>query len=1782
MKKIVFLLAFILFPIIYSSAQVKVFSKEYEKYMVELETYLLRNKDKEIKKFVFDELHPFWFESGIKNNIKDSMIVISNYLLKKRASPSPYFISYLKLTMYFFTEKKDEANFMKWHNALVYIMNKSKSPLRKFKTLTNFTGNLMKRNALYKTPYQEWAIKRGNYNIVPDAPNSPIRIELRDIDLICKARKDSSTIYKTNGVFYPFSNTFKGEKGKITWERSAFLPEKVFAELSKYQINIKKTGFKADSVYFTHKKYFEEPILGKIEEKILADATSDNAIFPHFTSYNPQPIKNVAPGVNYSGNFTMKGTKFVGSGGGKRSKIIIYKDNGDTALIAEDKVFVFRPGKVSGQSTAFKIPLPEGKEISHPGVILNYIYDDKIKKISVLRDRDEMGKRKFNNTYHNFSMDFQRITWNLNTTKMEFEMISGVKYQASFESNDFYDGRSFDAFKRMDGVNPLFVMRNFSNVYKITDDVLTRLRKIKNLPSVIPMDMENMRDRIYEKTKDLKKDLDKEIGKAYSNAYLKVISDFAKTPRQKYLYRLEKEDLFELKKYLSDSIFETFQYIEGQTFESKEQFLENLVLYMPPELASKNEEVIVEQAKSNAFTALKLAKYMNLQSYQVRHLLLEMAYNGFIEYDINSDEFSINKKLNRYMNYRSKKSDYDVIDIISSKDTTLRSYSVGTFNLNSLNLDIYDINKVQVSAVKNVDIIPGGKRLTLKKNRDFDFDSLLNAGLLQFEGYDFAFKYDDFKFKMDSIDYMRMQVKVFVDSSEIQEYHEKETGAVFGASYQKYFYDNKKIYVDSLEVLKNKDSPEGKREAYHWDAIENKYFKYEKPYKKEDIQTVIENITGELFVDAPSNKSGLADSTRYPIFDCQKEAYVYYDKFQERSAQGGIFIEKELMGGVYDREKFHFKVFPFTVDSINDFTPNSWKAPGFFKSGIFPDFEEDLSIQVDTIEKFGDKSAIFSLGFIREEQDEPYPLYGGKGTAKNKLKLSNKGLHGLGSELNYLTSTVYSDDFEYYPDSMNTMSKEFYTEVQEKDPEYTGTKGLNVFVHWEPYKDSMVISSIEKPLLLYGMGEDYEEDEEDPETILLFGSSIIKPEGHRGFGRMDFFEAELTSNLFQYKHNSFSADTAQLKIKSTTGPMDTAFVSENMNTNFDWSETKIGDFKSNGDNSYTRFPLNQYLCYVDAFQWLLDEEKIAISTSEEALAKDSTASNIYVSTHPNQDSLFFASKTSNFSLKDYLIIAHEVDSIITADASVFPKDSTDIIIRKNANMDKLQEAIILVNNEERFHRLYDASIKIHGRKKYDASANYDYIDEIDSIQTLNFSPIIVREMDDTIRHISYLQTYAVAKIKPKRNFTLSPNFGFEGKAILQGNKKLLTFDGGVKIFHECDTLMKSVPLSFVSEISPDSIYIPVPIDPKSKNKSISNSFFVSDQKTPRIYGAFLSKRERSADVALYPDSGYLCFNKNKGEYRIAAFEKLMNLDGPGNYISLQKEFCTMYGEAKMQLGVNLGQVKLEAAGNIYQDMKLDTTGLDLILGVDFFFADKCIDIMLEKILEDPMLPVVDPGRKTYKKALRELIGEKKHKKFMDDLERLGRVRKFPKELKHTITFSDLKLSWNNESGAYQSVGKIGVGSIGDELINKKLNGYVEIIKKRKSFNGDKINIYLEVSPRVWFFFTYSRLEMFALSSVKEFNEKLTSLKKKDKKMKVEKGPKYTFDILANAKVKKKFIERMQKDDEEDDSDDIEEDEDDENVEEEKKEEEKKEDDTKKDDDNSEDDDSEDEDSEDDE
>jgi len=845
------------------------------------------------------------------------------------------------------------------------------------------------------------------------------------------------------------------------------------------------------------------------------------------------------------------------------------------------------------------------------------------------------------------------------------------------------------------------------------------------------------------------------------------------------------------------------------------------------------------------------------------------------------------------------------------------------------------------------------------------------------------------------------------------------------------------------------------------------------------VKTVIQDVKGDLLIDHFSNKSGLKDFPQYPIFNSVDKSYVYYNS-------------KEVLNGVYKKDNFYFQVDPFTIDSLDNFSNEQLAFDGTFTSAnIFPEFRETLRLQED-----------FSLGFNRKTPPNGYPMYGGKGVFNDEIRLSHKGLRGDGN-LKYITSTTYSKDFIFYPDSMQTIADQYFVDKQGGDIQYPPVKADGTKMKWLPKEDEMFATTQSFGMIMYDNKANFE------------GTTTYTPSKMVGDGTYHFERADLMSNQFVFKEIVFDADTAdfQLKDEQTSG---FALKTKDVNAHVDY-KGRFAKFKANGKAEPIEFPINQYLCFMEEFKWYMDNGAIDLSSSSSKnIAADvKLEGSKFISTHPDQDSLFFYSPLARYDSRRHVITAKDVLFVNSADAKVYP-DSGLVTIKKKANMDPLINSKIVANSVTEFHTVYNANTNILGRKNYTSSGSIDYVDQDNNKQTIYLHSINV----DTTG-----QTIGVGDISDTVTFTLSPHFAFKGGVKLYGSKENLVFDGVTQINHNCESIPRPW-IKFEAEIDPDQIFIPIDTSLKDRNDAFLSSSISMNIDSIFFYSAFLSPRTNYSDVKLLPAYGFVNYDKNAKEYRISSKEKIAEKTLPGNYLSLDVNSCKVYGEGLIDMGARTGNVKFDAAGSIAHTLKDNVAVLDIMMAIDFFFEKSLIKRMADDFNENINLQGFDFSKASYEMGLREIVGQEEADELISQLSLNGKIKRLPDVLDKRMVLSEVKMKWNEELEAFKSFGKIGITNFNKEQVNKYVDGGIMISKKR---SGDVVDILLKMDANNWYYFNYRRGLMKVISSNEEFNTKIKEMKRGDRKYQNAKGEEPFTYMFGVEKEKRDFDREMQSD-----------------------------------------------------
>jgi len=1141
--------------------------------------------------------------------------------------------------------------------------------------------------------------------------------------------------------------------------------------------------------------------------------------------------------------------------------------------------------------------------------------------------------------------------------------------------------------------------------------------------------------------------------------------------------------------------------------------------------------------KTDFFNVVDLVPYFNSTTADIRIKMALLAQHGFVTMDMKGGkkEEGYGRILPRMRSYllshrksldrEQKDGDYDAIQMQSKNRGSMNKDAiVGSVDLNDLSLKIMGIDTFPLSKFQNIKCIPNEEQIVMGANRNFSYNGLLKTEFFEFEGENFKFDYDNFKFKMDSIAYLKVKIRT-------------DTLKVTRPDGEKFWYmtengDERVIDKDDVYITT--------------DSIGKPVY-----IKKQPLRTRIENITGELMIDSTINKSGALDSItkKFPKFRCSQQAQVFYDQYIDEESK-----PRKIYDGIYDRSKFYFTMDPFFLEGLGNFTTNSWKADGAFVSNIFPEFKQQLSIQTDTItndeESAKDTVVAFSLGFLKPM--DTYKVYDGVGKVENILKLSNKGLHGQG-KLYYLTSTTSSNDFAYFPEAMVCDAYEFIIDEKAKGKhvenvpndsiEFADTRGEYTFVEWLPVNEKKLVASggitLAKVLQENSNWKLVENDiqmRKRPALIMyndqatLEGSTTITPNLHQGSGKMEFSNAQLSARNYKYYQNRYTSDSADFKI-IPKGMAKEAFSSEDITVEIDYN-ARLGKFKSNGEGSYSIFHLNQYKVFMDKFIWNMDRDEILIGEERVDTVKTKDPQNTtkdpktttkgsqYISIHPDQDELSFVSYYSGYNLQDFVLRCYDVDSIKTADVVVIV--SSPVFIREQAKMDRLENCQIIADSIERWHKFYKASVQIIGKKQFHGKGTLDYrnLFENDRGTLDTFKQAILFDSIFSDRNNAYAEGSTF--IKSEQNFYLDNHFkDYSGRVELTASKKHMKFIGQVKLYMggNCKDVFKSEPFLFEGEINPDTVFIPIVARVKNvKDEMIDLGVFSS---LDSLYSLIFSQKPHFSHTPVMEiDSGFVTFNKKKGEFLFGRLDRMKDEDVLANFMTYRPTSCLLTQEGQIDLGISLGQVKLETYGSMVHDLTKNKFSVNASTLLNFDFSSSLLKIMVKDFLDatTPFPAYLD--KKLYKNTVRRKLGEKLSQELYDNLSVNGGLfDRISDSLKYTFVFTDMQMDWDPLSKSYAGAGKFGIANILSDQIIKSVDCKILLLKRQ---SGDVLHLYFDLGGGMWYYFNYIPGTMFALSSNFDFNENLKKLKESDRKSKSVNDLEYKFSI-AEPDAHKKFL-----------------------------------------------------------
>ena len=389
--------------------------------------------------------------SALEGQMQDRVTTIFNTLQKLRVRPHPDVSGFVNT----FNKmcQQSGGNFTPWIESIEYIQSRNKK-VKDFTDFVEFTDGLLADRTLYGSRSCTWQLQGGcAFSIRYEQGEIKVVVD-KPVELYYSSDRDNGTIYGTTGTYYYFDNRWEGNGGRLNWDRTGIPTTACWAILSKYEAVTKFPKFVADSVQFTNTNYFSQPIYGRVEEALSSKMEPEKYTFPKFRSYQKDfKMKDILPGVDYSGSFMMNGSKFITSDTKNPATLIFYRQ-GQTFVTVQSVKFTITATKIVSENAAVKLYV-DGDSITNNGITVRYLAQEK--QLNLINDSKRNYYSPYSDTYHNMDLYCEQIVWKMAEDKLELSMLgaSGDQSFSTFESSSYYSERKFREIGGIDQINPV-------------------------------------------------------------------------------------------------------------------------------------------------------------------------------------------------------------------------------------------------------------------------------------------------------------------------------------------------------------------------------------------------------------------------------------------------------------------------------------------------------------------------------------------------------------------------------------------------------------------------------------------------------------------------------------------------------------------------------------------------------------------------------------------------------------------------------------------------------------------------------------------------------------------------------------------------------------------------------------------------------------------------------------------------------------------------------------------------------------------------------------------------------------------------------------------------------------------------------------------------------------------------------------------------------------------------------------------------------------------------------
>ncbi|SMD34488.1 hypothetical protein SAMN04488029_2036 [Reichenbachiella faecimaris] len=817
---------------------------------------------------------------------------------------------------------------------------------------------------------------------------------------------------------------------------------------------------------------------------------------------------------------------------------------------------------------------------------------------------------------------------------------------------------------------------------------------------------------------------------------------------------------------------------------------------------------------------------------------------------------------------------------------------------------------------------------------------------------------------------------------------------------------------------------------------------------KTSLSNHLTQTSGTLYINHPKNKAGVREYAQYPFFVSDSEAIVYFDS-------------PDILDGAYDKS-IYFVVPPFEMDSINRDDPEGIAFKGtFFSGGIIPPIAENLIIMPDR-----------SLGFEHIIPTEGYPLYKGEGILYDSLSLNADGLRADG-RIDYRTTTVNSDDFIFYMDSVSAVGQEgIIREGKMDEASYPEAVLADYKMLWKPLKDSMYIANRNEPFQFYNA------------TASLDGKANITAAGVYGSGTMLSRGSRSISDEFHFSQYEYSSRHAEFEIL-TDNPDKPAMKGDDIALNFNLLDNIATVRPEQEGVAAIGFPYAQMKTSITEATWYLDSDRIAMVKPEEV----DIMSSYFYTTREELDSLAFNATNAFYDINTFELNIQGIPYIKVADAEIIP-DQNETTIYENAVLRPFENAKLKIDTLNGYHNLFDGHITVISSKKFEGYATYELVNAAQDTFAIKFDSFELKGFQ-VGRNKYDSMTVSGGTVLESQKLQPSPGFFFAGDVTMYADRKNLEMEGQVKPH------IKSLGefdywINYNVPEGQDQVIIDVDTATTITGQPIVAGLLYNSV-SYELYMSYVHDKIRDADEYVFKAGGLLSYVDSLKEFRIEDPTKTSNESYAGRSFIYNDSTRQLLFEGPASFIKNVPEFSMEATVLGYAKPDSNTYFMDAMLALDMKLHPTVITSMTANITDivaqiGPDVAHSNSIEVMYKLA--DMIGDAATKNYENNFmnEYMALAESSPSVTK-TLFISNVDLAWSHRHRAFYNTSKLGLSHILQTDINALSDGFLEI---KKSDDGDDIvHLFLQIAPSTWYFFSYEHSRLMMYSSNNDFNNFVT-------------------------------------------------------------------------------------------